>query len=141
MRLRASVASGAAVLAAVAGVTTAAPASASTNPPPDQFLCRTPDAPVDGFYVHTCLTGDGGTTLRAYVYVYGGRTSINLCVKIVDFHQNPVPGSGNCKVVDSSGGEVWGYPISLDRGVYYGVSDLTSPTYFYGGETPPGAVV
>ncbi|MEV5880150.1 hypothetical protein AB0L75_39310 [Streptomyces sp. NPDC052101] len=54
----------------------------------------------------------------------------------MDVNQNVVPGSRNCAVVPGPSGTVWSNPVSLGRGTYYGVSYFTSPTYYYGGETP-----
>ena len=141
MGLRVSVMSGLAVLTAVAGLAMAAPASATTFPPPGYFLCRTSDVYADGLYVHTCITGDGGNTLRAVASTRGSNnTSITLCAEVVDVYQNVVPGSRHCAVVPGPTGTVWSNPVGVRAGVYYGVSYFTSPTYYYGGETPQASV-
>jgi hypothetical protein len=54
--------------------------------------------------------------------------------------QNVVSGSQHCEVVPGPSGTVWSNPVSLGPGTYYGVSFFTSPTYFYGGETPAASV-
>ena len=141
MGFRVSVVSGVAVLAAVVGVAMAAPASATTWPPPGYFLCRTPDVQADGLTVHTCIQGDGGTTLQAVADTWGNNnTSITLCAEVVDANQNAVPGSRNCQVAWGPSGTVWSNPVSVGPGTYYGVSYFTSPTYYYGGETPRASV-
>lgn len=141
MKFRVSVLSGAAVLAAVACVATAVPASATTYPPSGYFLCRKPDVSADGLNVHTCIQGDGHATLQSVVDTSGSNnTSINLCAEIVDQQQHVVAGSQRCQVVPGPSGTVWSYPVTLGPGTYYGVSFFTSPTYFYGGETPAASV-
>ena len=141
MRFRVPVVSGVAVLAAITGVAIAAPASATTWPPPGYFSCRTPDVPADGLSVHTCVKGDGGSTLQSVADTSGSnKTSITLCAEIVDANQNEVPGSRNCQVVWGPSGTVWSNPVSVAPGTYYGVSYFTSPTFYYGGETPPASV-
>jgi hypothetical protein len=139
MSLRISVLSGAAVLAAAAGVTTAVPASATTYPPPGQPLCQ--NVYVDGLNVRTCVQGDGGSTLQAVVTTSGTNSAnITLCAEIVDIRQNAVPGSRNCAVVPGSNGTVRSNPVSVDPGTYYGMSYFTSSTSYYSSETPPASV-
>ncbi|MEU8691349.1 hypothetical protein [Streptomyces sp. NPDC048665] len=37
-------------------------------------------------------------------------------------------------------GTVWSHPVTVGPGTYYSVSYFTSPTYYYGGETPVASV-
>jgi hypothetical protein len=57
-------------------------------------------------------------------------------VEVVDANQNLVPGSRNCRLQWGPSGHVDGNTVTLAPGLYYAVSYFTSPTYWYGGETP-----
>jgi hypothetical protein len=138
---RVSIVSGVAVLAAAAGVTMAVPASATTYPPPGYFLCGAQNVYADGLNVHTCVRGDGGSTLQSVVATTGSNdTKITLCAEIVDARQSVVPASRNCAFVQGASGTVRSNPVSLSPGTYYGMSYFTSPSFFYGGETSPASV-
>ena len=57
-------------------------------------------------------------------------------MELVDAGQSLVPGSRDCQIVSGADGAVSTPVTSLGTGTYYAVSYFTSPTYWYGGESP-----
>lgn len=120
------------MLAAAAGLATAGSASASTS----VGGCRAP-LPADGLSIQTCVGGNGGNGVQSGAFTSGSNnTDITLCAEVVDSNQNVVNGSRNCAVVWGPNGAVYSNWVSVGTGTYYGVSYFTSPTYWYGGESP-----
>lgn len=108
-------------------------ASASAN----TATCRKPDVSADSLDVRTCADWYIGSHITGTVHTSGtNRTVIDLCIEIVDVNQNMVPGSRNCQLVAGADGTVTTPPVSPPAGTYFAVSSFTSPTYYYGGETP-----
>ncbi|MEY9875561.1 hypothetical protein ABH931_005065 [Streptacidiphilus sp. MAP12-33] len=133
MTLRRVVASGTAALALVAGISVGAAGTASAAQTGGGCVYHD----KDGFSVRTCIDGDGAGGIWADVQTYGSNnTSINMCVEIVDSNQNLVPGSRNCQIVNGSSSDTGTNIVFPGSGTYYGVSYFTSPTYWYGGESP-----
>lgn len=99
--------------------------------------CRKPPEYKDGLTISTCITRTGPGTAYGNVRTTGtNRSTINLCVWLVDVNQNTVPGSRDCRIVAGADGSVLTPTMSLAPGRYYAVSSFTSPTYYYGGESP-----
>lgn len=100
-------------------------------------VCRPPEI-KDGLSIHTCAKwSDDQHTAHGEVTTTGSNnTDIELCVELVDVNQNLVPGSRGCSIQPGSHGFLAGPIVSPPPGTYYAVSYFTSPTYFYGGETP-----
>ncbi|MER5549959.1 hypothetical protein ABT072_48135 [Streptomyces sp. NPDC002589] len=134
MGLRRAAAGGVAALALVTGISIGAAGTASADQ--SGGGCRYLSA--DGLQVRTCVDGDGAGGIWTEVQTTGSNnTSINLCAEVVDSNQNVVPGSLNCSVVWGASSDVFSNTVFPNSGTYYGVSFFTSPTYWYGGETPP----
>jgi hypothetical protein len=111
-------------------------ASATTAGAGGGAVCRSPK-PADGLEVSTCATWTDARTAYGNVKTSGSNnTLINLCVELVDANQNLVPGSRDCQIQPGSVGAVSTPTMSLAPGTYYSVSYFTSPTYWYGGESP-----
>jgi hypothetical protein len=109
----------------------------TANASADSATCRVPDVHADGLTVHTCADWYDGSHITGTVHTSGtNRTIINLCIEIVDANQNLVPGSRDCQPVAGADGTVTTPPVSPAPGTYYAVSYFTSPTYWYGGESP-----
>ncbi|MBF9071365.1 hypothetical protein [Streptacidiphilus fuscans] len=110
----------------------------------DGRFCRSPIS-ADGLQVETCVSHDEDPGTWGEVHTWGtNNTSINLCVELVDANQNLVPNSRSCSVQQGNGlgfgdggfqetPEMWNLP----SGTYYAIAYFTSPTYWYGGESPP----
>jgi hypothetical protein len=99
--------------------------------------CRKPPVNEDGLTISTCATATGPSTAYGNVKTSGtNRTLINLCVELVDANQSLVPGSRDCQIVSGADGAVSTPTMTLGPGTYYAVSYFTSPTYWYGGESP-----
>jgi hypothetical protein len=118
--------------ALAASVLAAGTASAATG-----GGCRKPPVTADSLTVSTCVTATGPSTAYGNVRTSGtNNTLINLCVELVDANQSLVPGSRDCQTVPGADGAVSTPTMSLGSGTYYAVSYFTSPTYWYGGESP-----
>ena len=115
-----------------AGPAAAAPAGAGGG-----SVCRDPN-PLDGLTVTTCAkwSDDDGSAFGTVTTTGSNNTSIDLCVELVDANQHLVPGSRNCQVQQGPAGSVQGFTVYPAPGLYYAVSYFTSPTYWYGGESP-----
>jgi hypothetical protein len=117
-------------LALAASVLAAGTASAATG-----GGCRLENK--DGLTISTCATATGPSTAYGSVRTSGtNRTLIDLCVELVDVNQNLVAGSRDCQIVSGADGQVTTPTMTLGPGTYYAVSYFTSPTYWYGGESP-----
>jgi hypothetical protein len=119
-----------------AGLFAAGTAAASTASPASG--CRNPPVYADGLTVSTCITQTGPSSAYGNVRTSGSNnTLINLCVELVDGNQNLVPNSRDCQTQPGSDGSVLTPTMyNLAPGTYYAVSYFTSPTYWYGGESP-----
>lgn len=99
--------------------------------------CRKPPVTEDSITISTCITAVGPSAAYGNVKTSGtNRTQIDLCVELVDANQSLVPGSRDCKIVSAADGAASTPTMSLGAGTYYAVSYFTSPTYWYGGESP-----
>ena len=99
-------------------------------------VCRDP-LYAAGMKIQTCgKFGDGGYAIGTVTTTGSNNTQIDLCVELVDANQNLVPGSRNCQIQQGSAGHVETPTMYPPAGIYYAVSYFTSPTYWYGGETP-----
>lgn len=98
--------------------------------------CRAPH-PADGLSVGTCIDYSDDGHFDGEVITSGSNsTMINLCVELVDVHQNLVPGTHTCRLQPGPSGRVKTPVVHVGPGTYYAQSYFTSPTYFYGGESP-----
>jgi hypothetical protein len=99
--------------------------------------CRKPPVSADSLLVSTCITRTGPGSAYGSVKTTGtNNTLIDLCVEIVDVNQNLVGNSRDCQIQHGEVGQVTTPTLDLAPGTYYAQSYFTTPTYWYGGESP-----